>query len=84
MFKFIKSISNGTIYKVLYRNWRNEVAIRNIMIKSVFVTTRGCCSDENLIYHVYDIDKKDMQHFEAKNIINIISTKNQNIWEQLK
>ena len=71
MLRFIKLISNNTIYKVLYRNWRNEIAVRNIIIKDISIASTQYHSQKQLIVHVYDVDKKANRDYAAKDIIEI-------------
>ncbi len=62
-----KKISDVAI-KLIYKNWRGEVAERTIIPLSIFLGKTEFHKEEQWLMRVYDLDKKDYRDYALKDV----------------
>lgn len=66
--KIGKNKLDDIVLKVRYKNWKNEIAARNIIPLDIYYGSTEYHKDEQWLLKVWDLDKKDYRIYALKDI----------------
>lgn len=66
-----KTLTEGTLIKFNYTNWRGEIATREAIVYDFIVGSNKWHTEEQLLLRAFDTTKKDIRFFAVKDMHKI-------------
>lgn len=66
-----KKLTEGTLIKFNYTNWRGEVATREAIVKEFVLGSNEWHTQEQLLLCAFDTTKQDIRYFAVKDMHKI-------------